>query len=480
LSPAAAQGYTAAVSSHTRPRTVWAFGRFELDSQTGELRRDGILVRLTPQALQVLLALVEAPAELVSRDELRRRLWAEGTFVEFDRSLNFCLSRLRKALGDDARHPRFVQTLPGRGYRFIAPVQTRGLPVPALLPRRAPRTRLAAAAAVLALATLPASYRGVVRDARAESLYEDARALCGPDGWRRSVELYRQALARDPGFAAAHAGLASSYLALGEGGWLAPVQAFPPAEDAARRALALAETAEAHLVLGRALMAYEWDLSGAERELTRALALDPSSVPAWVALARLYSAGGDHEQAVRTAQHAEALDPASPEAIEELAWCYSRASRLDDAGRQFRLLMERRPEEAHHRLFELLRRAGRDREAMKEADALMQRVGVPEPQRAALRRMPPDAAAAAYLRGTVAHLQGEASRYRVPPERFALLYAALGDSGKALAFLSQAAEERSPGLVTALADPTLDSLRGQPDLLRLLQRVGAPIALASS
>lgn len=461
------------------PRIVWSFSTFELDSRTGELRRGGMRVRLAPQALRVLMALLERPGELVSRAELRSRLWHEGTFVQFEGSLNFCLSRLRAALGDGARRPVFVETLPGRGYRFIAPVQVRRAePAPAQPERVVQRRWFAPLAAAMVLAFFPATERGVFRDAHAETLYREARALCGPDGWRRSVDLYREALDRDPGFAAAHAGLAESYLALGEGAWLEPGQAFPAAEDAAWRALTLADRPDAHLVLGRALLAYEWDWGGSERELRRALALDPSSVPAWVSLARLLSTRGQHAPAVQAAQHAEALDPGAPDAIEELAWCYYRASRLDDAARQFRLVAESRPD-THHRLFAVFRQAGRDQEALQEADALMRRVGVPDAQRAALRRLPADKAAAAYLRGTVAYLRREASRQRVPPERFGLLYAALGDSGKALASLSQAADERSPGLVTALADPTLDALRANPAFVRLVRRVGAPVFASS-
>ena len=101
---------------------MWRFGLFELDPEVPELRRAGLVVRLPPQGLRVLLALLERPGEVVSREELCRALWGGETFVSFDRSLNFCLSRLRVALRDDARNPRFVETLPGRGYRFIAPV----------------------------------------------------------------------------------------------------------------------------------------------------------------------------------------------------------------------------------------------------------------------------------------------------------------------------------------------------------------------
>src|SRR5207249_5892439 len=97
------------------------FGGFGLDPSTGGLRKDGVVVRLPPQPSKVLAVLAGRPGELVTREELRRHLWGE-TFVDFDRGLNFCINQVRAALGDDADAPRFVETLPRRGYRFIARV----------------------------------------------------------------------------------------------------------------------------------------------------------------------------------------------------------------------------------------------------------------------------------------------------------------------------------------------------------------------
>ena len=100
------------------------FGAFEVDLSAGELRRNGLKVKLQEQPLQVLALLLERPGEVVSRDDLRRRLWAADTFVDFDHSLNAAIKRLRDALGDSAEHPRFVETVARRGYRFLGPVDT--------------------------------------------------------------------------------------------------------------------------------------------------------------------------------------------------------------------------------------------------------------------------------------------------------------------------------------------------------------------
>ncbi len=98
------------------------FGVFELDLRAGELRRQGLKVKLQEQPFQVLAQLLEKPGEVVTREELRNRLWPADTFVDFDHSLNAAIRRLRDALGDSAENPRFVETVARRGYRFLAPV----------------------------------------------------------------------------------------------------------------------------------------------------------------------------------------------------------------------------------------------------------------------------------------------------------------------------------------------------------------------
>ena len=95
------------------------FGVFELDSSSGELYKHGIRIKLQDQPLQVLGLLLERPGEVVTRDELRQRIWDQDTFVDFDHSLNISINKLRDALGDSASSPRFIETLPRRGYRFI-------------------------------------------------------------------------------------------------------------------------------------------------------------------------------------------------------------------------------------------------------------------------------------------------------------------------------------------------------------------------
>ena len=108
--------------------THWAsqrfrFGEFELDTGAGELRRNGTPTKLQPQPFKLLAFLVRRSGAVVTREEIRHELWNEGTYVDFDQSVNFCVKQIRDALRDPSDCPVFIQTVPKRGYRFIAPVE---------------------------------------------------------------------------------------------------------------------------------------------------------------------------------------------------------------------------------------------------------------------------------------------------------------------------------------------------------------------
>src|SRR5580704_19144045 len=117
-------GWTMPLSSQTPG--MFRFGVFEVDLHEGELRKSGLRIKLQEQPFQVLAILLESPGKIVTRDELRQRLWPADTFVDFDHSLNSAVKKLREALGDQSENPRFIETLHRRGYRFIAPVDGNG------------------------------------------------------------------------------------------------------------------------------------------------------------------------------------------------------------------------------------------------------------------------------------------------------------------------------------------------------------------
>ena len=104
-------------------RTCARFGVFEADLFAKELRKSGVRIKLQEQPFQVLAALLQRSGEVITREELREKLWPADTFVDFDNGLNTAINKIREVLGDLAHNPRFIETLPRRGYRFIAPVE---------------------------------------------------------------------------------------------------------------------------------------------------------------------------------------------------------------------------------------------------------------------------------------------------------------------------------------------------------------------
>jgi len=112
------------------PPNIFRFGLFEADAANGTLMRNGVRIRIQDQPFRVLIFLLERPGGIVTREELRQRLWPEGTYVDFDGSLNVILKKLRAAIDDDSENPRFIETVPRRGYRFIAPVTSERKPQP--------------------------------------------------------------------------------------------------------------------------------------------------------------------------------------------------------------------------------------------------------------------------------------------------------------------------------------------------------------
>ena len=117
------------MSDAASTREVVRFGVFELDLRSGELRRQGLRIRLQEQPFQVLAMLLEHPGEVMTREELRKKLWPADTFVDFEHGLNKDINKIREALGDRAESPRFIETVPRRGYRFVAPVSGSSEPV---------------------------------------------------------------------------------------------------------------------------------------------------------------------------------------------------------------------------------------------------------------------------------------------------------------------------------------------------------------
>lgn len=326
----------------TPPKAIYRFGEFELRSESGELFRDGVRLRLQEQSVQVLLALVENPGGVVTREELHQRLWPEGTYVDFERSLNAAIKRLRAALGDDADNPRYIETLPRRGYRLSVEVSVESTPQTLLAPSIATlmqgdspaqpvRKPVRLGVIVTVLWVLIAAAASVL------ILYRHSTALFGTGGSAavpappkngEAYELYLRSLAYKPEFPAnGHAiTLLEKSVALDSNSarswyelarrynaqyvFCAPGEGlFPRAREANRHALELApdfSLARVQKVMldvegGEVIPAYRTALA-----MTRAHPRDASS---HFALSYALRSGGMHEEAARECDRALKLDP---------------------------------------------------------------------------------------------------------------------------------------------------------------------------
>jgi DNA-binding winged helix-turn-helix (wHTH) protein/tetratricopeptide (TPR) repeat protein len=480
----------------TRPGGLLRFGVFELDLEARELRRRGAFVPLPPQPFAVLACLAARPGEVVTRDELRHVLWADGVHVDHERGLNYCVNRVRHALGDSAASPRFVETVPRLGYRFLATVEVvpASAPLEPATPAQSPShdetgsrgpLLVLAAALVLALQTagLPRRSRAgepglPSPDPLAQAAFQKGRLLLdeGPTGWRRSVSCFAEAARRDGGFALARYGLADAYLRLGEHGVLAADLAFPASRAAATQALEIEDRAEPLVILAALKLNYEWDWAGAEQAYLHALALDPDLTGARLGYARFLSAAGRHREALRTIHEAEARRPGCVEIVRDAGFTHYRAHELAEAARRFRGWAELEPgsRDPHHWLALLHHLDGRLSDAKREARLVLVMAGASAESLGRFDSLPPELAMERYLRGCLGFLQGLSSSQWVTADDFARIRAHLGERKSALDDLERAADERSPRLLPFLADPAFDALRSDPRFRALLRRVGVP------
>ena len=265
--------------------STFTFGDFQLDCRVPELKKRGRTIRIPQQPIQILSLLIAAQGQIVTREELRAAVWAQDTHVDFDRGINKAINRLRQVLGDRSERPRFIETVPRRGYRFVAAV-----------------TQVSAPARVIS-----PEVRETLLKARHFRGKQTVQALA------RSVDYFRQTIERDPEYADAWGGLAETYVMLGIFGLKPPNDAFPAARSAAERALALdGSSAQALTVLADVRKFYEWDWAGAEDAYRRAIAIDPHFALAHHWYAQLLAMLARHDEAFAEIEAARRCDPVSP------------------------------------------------------------------------------------------------------------------------------------------------------------------------
>ncbi|HKH47814.1 MAG TPA: winged helix-turn-helix domain-containing protein [Thermoanaerobaculia bacterium] len=488
---------------------ILAFGEHELHLDSGELFRAGEPVKLQPQPAKVLEVLARRAGEVVSREEIQALVWGETTFLDADANLNFCIKQIRRALDDPASSPRYVETIPRRGYRFLVSVETRQPTRPAAAPARAssgpapgatPRPRRlhaiglsVLAAGLVLLALFAATQRPgppkarIAAHAEASPISEEAREhyrtalYLSPTDSQSAREELRQALRLDPRYAEAHARLAWEESQLER----PPEEVLPDLELTARKAVELDPgLGLAHLALGRVLWETKLDWKHGEAELRKAVELDPKNAEAWHALAKLLAGRGEHDKAIAAARRARDLDSEGMLVNADLAWFYYLGRQYDEAVRQASsvlALQESREREGHLTARDafFFRWAWRVilYSSLKTGD---RRAGI-EAARALMAEQA-KSATAVRLTSVEEYWRWERERLsKLPrqrdrrPDVFAHNAAAAGQTDLALAYLEKACQRKWPVLLlVAAADPLFDSLHGDPRFEGFLDCIGLP------
>jgi DNA-binding winged helix-turn-helix (wHTH) protein/Tfp pilus assembly protein PilF len=464
------------------------FAEFEVELDTGRLRHRGYRVRLQEKPFRVLAALLESPGSLVTRDELRERLWGGDTFVEFDRNLNTAVYKLREALADTAETPRFIETIPRKGYRFVGEVE-RGAP-PAAADARGPslpaaprRTLPAVVGLLLALTSAshvaPSARRtaGLSANPAAREAYFKGRYLIdsrNPERLPQAIRYLEQATSLDAGFARAHAALADA-LYRRPGGRR---EAIDRARAAARRAVALDPgLGEAHHRLAVINLYDDWDWAGAAVAFERALAVDPDSALIHHSYAGYFSLLGRHERALAEMRRAIELDPASVAVNADAGWYEFVARRFDAAIAQCRRALELEPRHrgAHYyMLLSHLAKGERD-EARDWAVRFLEIAGAPPDVRGRAPVGDADAGLTAFWEWRLSEALARFEKDAAAAADVALCHAALGETPEAIRYLEKAHALHSGWLVPFMrVYPPLDGLRSDARFRELERSLNLP------
>lgn len=495
------------------------FGQFQLDLDTGDLYHGDRRVRLSGQPIQVLSVLVSRPGSLVTREELCEQLWPDDVFVDFEQGLNAAVKRLRAALRDSAGVPRFIETVPRRGYRFIAPVVwTEPAGIPELEGGRVRPARrawrwpvLVAIAAALPLALLlgwraldgkrplsidsiaslpsrpldggagandPGPRRRRGTSVEAYELYLEGRrywAQRTPESIQTAIAALEDAIAIDPGFALAYAGLSDAYAITASG--LPGHERFPIAKAAALKALALDdELAEAHNAYAFVIYKSEFDWEAAETAFRRAIELDPEYALAHQWYGEFLGLLGRFDEAIASLRRATMLEPTSKAPWTDLCGALNRARRYEDAMEACRRALELAPNE--WRALSALATAhfGLERDAEGVAHLLRAEIllGRPLNEIRELRAAFRAGGIEGYWRREIEFDLARMDRDLPVPfseaSRLAGRYARLGETDEAIRWLERAFETGEDAPLGLLINPQWDALWVDPRFIELVQR----------
>lgn len=493
------------------------FGTFEVDLRSGELRRDGIKVKIQDLPFRALTLFLSRPNEVLSREEFRQTLWPDDVFVDFDRGITTAINRLRDALDDSASNPRFIETLERRGYRWIAPThvpdppdETPFEPVSAAAENvdasaRTRRWKYVFAVPALALLMVAAIFwarresskhagranvlmalpaYGSTRPANreAEEFYLKGRYYWEkrtPDSLNKAVDSFTQAIVHDPGYAPAYVGLADCYNLLREYTMMPPSEAYPRALAAAKKAVELdPRSSEAHASIAFASFYGTWDAATADREFRRAIELNPNNAIAHHWYATYLSSLRRYSESLAEIERAQALDPASKSVLAD------KGNILFNAGHQQEAIALLQQMEANepdfispHRYLKFIYLMTADYSHYLTA-AKKEAVLMHDNSALAIADATERAFAAGGGKGLLETLSVEQKklydRGQLSPFLLAMTYSLLGDKAEALRYLKIAYDQRVDGVVEIESDHSFDSLANEPAFRKMLADAGLP------
>ncbi len=453
---------------------------WSIDRTSREIVRGDRRVRLADKPFRVLEALVEARGGVVTRESLRKRLWSDDTFVDFDNNLNSAVATLRQVLGDSARAPRYIETLPKVGYRL------RGTAEATRFRSRAARSLALTAALVLVASTMfrvdpeptstpavPAAQRALERGLYLRAQFQGGREE--PGLLTRAREAFAAARREDARFARAAAEEAETLLQMSFEGMIGFRNGLELAREAAGHALDLEPSNGTGLrAMGMTALFLDWDFERARTYLARAAVVDRLDARTALAEATLFAAEGRHQAAVRLAERAVALDPAAYYVRADLALFYLAAGRNEEAAASTERVLDVVPDFAPALSYSALayERLGRWSEAAEAARSFMRLQGADEEDRARVDAAGSREAVALFRKWDLERIEALATgRAQDFALHLALRYAAAGEHAAALEHLERAYQRHDALLIFLAAFPELAVLRGDARFEELSSRI---------
>jgi DNA-binding winged helix-turn-helix (wHTH) protein/tetratricopeptide (TPR) repeat protein len=430
------------------------FGDCILDKDRLALFRDGVWLTLRPQSFKVLVQLIQNQGRTVSKDRLLKAGWGE----HHDHNIvHQAVRNLRTVLGDQSAPHRFIQTVPGKGYCFVAAVYS--------------RTASEGAAVVSIRQRGPSTDRSAISEYLARGRMFWAKR--SPPDLLKAIECFTQALSRDPESASACAGLSESYLFLALSGY-PTIKVMPDAELWASRALELDPfSPSAHAALGAVKCSFHWDWAGAEVHFVRAMGLDPTYVNTYCWRAMALACLGRTSEAIEAAEKAHELDPASPITNAHVGKILYLARRYDRSREELMKCLELDPH-CYHALWPLglvYIALGRFREAIGLFQQALTLSGRDPHVLAMLGQSYALCGNTNRAQEILSELLLRRDSEHVPMIYPSMIYAALGEIEECFAGLDQAYIERALFLSWLKVWPGFDTIRADPRYLHHLQRI---------